>query len=142
MINRHREYYEIVRQDDQNYSSTTLTFKSIRDLFNLSTSSWSEVALVFSNSTESSNLFFTSSFPSTFCSKAVNLKAIIIIIYQSHTEGVKSVQEKMEEQKKENEKKLEDEKKLTETNSKSHQAELQGKIDVSFGTISSKILQV
>ena len=48
----------------------------------------------------------------------------------------------MEEQKKENEKKLEDEKKLTETNSKSHQAELQGKIDVSFGTISSKILQV
>ena len=83
------EYSAIVWEDDQNYSTTTLTFKSSRDLFNLSTSSWREVALVFSNSTESSNLFFTSSFPSTFCSKAVNLKAIIFIIYQSNTEGVK-----------------------------------------------------
>ena len=37
----------------------------------------------------------------------------------------------MDKQKEENEKKLEDEKKLTETNSKSHQTELQSKLDVS-----------
>ena len=49
----------------------------------------------------------------------------------SSKDEVKSVQEKMEKQKEESEKKLEDEKKLTETNTKSHQAELQGKQDVS-----------
>ena len=56
----------------------------------------------------------------------------------SSKEEVKAVQEKMDKQKEENEKKLEDEKKLTETNSKSHQTELQSKLDVSQKPLNGK----
>ena len=49
----------------------------------------------------------------------------------SRKDEVKLVLEKMEKQKEESEKKFEDEKKLTEANTKSLQAELQSKQDVS-----------
>ena len=50
----------------------------------------------------------------------------------SAKEDAKVAREEVERVKEESEKKLEDEKKLTEANSHSHQAELQGKLDVRY----------
>ena len=60
------------------------------------------------------------------------VKSSLSLQLNSNKGEIKLVLEKMEKQKEESEKKLEDEKKLTRANTKSLQADLQSKQDVSF----------
>ena len=64
--------------------------------------------------------------------KDLMVKSSLSLQLNSNKGEIKLVLEKMEKQKEESEKKLEDEKKLTRANTKSLQADLQSKQDVSF----------